>query len=140
MERNADIYLHQMIDLIASNQKLKQRSRNILRRVSRRCSTMTDQDLDDLLARCGGRVKVALLVADKGVSVKESREQLEMAQGVLANVIATEDKAPIKTPLINGFKHHRSALCIDGGGSKCAAVVGDTSGNIGKGVAGPCNL
>ncbi|KAI2957749.1 hypothetical protein CBS147323_8855 [Aspergillus niger] len=133
-------YGNMMIDLIASNQKLKQRSRNILRRVSRRCSTMTDQDLDDLLARCGGRVKVALLVADKGVSVKESREQLEMAEGVLAKVIATEDKAPVKTPLINGFKHHRSALCIDGGGSKCAAVVGDTSGNIGKGVAGPCNL
>jgi N-acetylmuramic acid 6-phosphate etherase len=101
---------------------------------------MTDQDLDDLLARCGGRVKVALVVAEKGISVEESREQLEMAQGVLAKVIATEDEAPVKTPLINGFKHHRSVLCIDGGGSKCAAVVGDTGGDLGKGVAGPCNL
>ncbi|OJJ65791.1 hypothetical protein ASPBRDRAFT_164676 [Aspergillus brasiliensis CBS 101740] len=133
-------YGNMMVDLIASNQKLKQRSRNILRRVSRQCSTMTDQDLDDLLARCGGRVKVALLVADKGISVKESREQLEIAQGVLAKAIATEDKASVKTPLINGLKHHRLALCIDGGGSKCAALVGDTSGNLGKAVAGSCNL
>ena len=61
---------------------------------------MTDEDLDDLLARCDGRVKVALVVAEKGLSVEESREQLEEAQG----------------------------------------VVGDSNGNIGKGVAGPCNL
>lgn len=101
---------------------------------------MTDQALDDLLARCDGRVKVALVVAEKGISVEESRDQLEAAQGVLAKVIATEDGVEIKKSLVNGFKHHRSVLCIDGGGSKCAAVVGDSSGNIGKGVAGPCNL
>ncbi|KAL2860027.1 hypothetical protein BJX68DRAFT_275482 [Aspergillus pseudodeflectus] len=140
MIRAGKTYGNMMVDLIASNQKLKQRSRNILRKVSRRCSTMTDQDLDDLLARCGGRVKVALVVAEKGISVEESREQLEMAQGVLAKVITTEDEAPVKTPLINGFKHHRSVLCIDGGGSKCAAVVGDTGGDLGEGFAGPCNL
>jgi N-acetylmuramic acid 6-phosphate etherase len=101
---------------------------------------MTDQDLDDLLARCDGRVKVALVVAEKGLSVEESREQLEMAQGVLAKVITTENEVQVKKPLVNGFKHRRSVLCIDGGGSKCAAVVGDSSRNTGKGVAGPCNL
>lgn len=101
---------------------------------------MTDQDLDDLLARCDGRVKVALVVAEKGLSVEESKMQLEAAQGVLAKVIATEDEVQVKKPLVNGYKYHRSVLCIDGGGSKCAAVVGASSGNIGKGVAGPCNL
>lgn len=101
---------------------------------------MTDQDLDDLLARCDGRVKVALVVAEKGLSVEVSKEQLGAAQGVLAKVIAAEDEAQVKKPLVNGFKRHRSVLCIDGGGSKCAAVVGDSRGNIGKGVAGPCNL
>lgn len=129
-----------MVDLIASNQKLKQRSRNILRKVSKRCSSMTDQELDDLLARCDSRVKVALVVAEKGISVEESREQLEAAQGVLAKVIAIEKAVQVKKPLVNGFKHHRTVLCIDGGGSKCAAVVGDSSGNIGRGVSGPCNL
>lgn len=129
-----------MVDLIASNKKLKQRSRNILRKASRRCLAMTDQDLDDLLARCDGRVKVALVVAEKGLSVEESMEQLEVAQGVLAKVIVTENEAQVKKPLVNGFKHHRSVLCIDGGGSKCAAAVGNSNGNIGKGVAGPCNL
>lgn len=101
---------------------------------------MTDQYLDDLLTRCDGRVKVALVVAEKGLSVEESRNQLEAAQGVLAKVIAIEDQVQVKKPLVNGFKHQRSVLCIDGGGSKCAAVVGDSSGNIGKGVAGACNL
>lgn len=101
---------------------------------------MTDQDLDDLLVRCDGRVKVALVVAEKGLSVEESREQLEAAQGVLAKVIATGKEIQTKKTMVNGFKYRRSVLCIDGGGSKCAAVVGDSSGNIGKGVAGPCNL
>ncbi|EEA26297.1 hypothetical protein TMatcc_005437 [Talaromyces marneffei ATCC 18224] len=133
-------YGNMMVDLIASNQKLKQRSRNILRKVSKRCSSMTDQELDDLLARCDSRVKVALVVAEKGISVEESREQLEAAQGVLAKVIAIEKAVQVKKPLVNGFKHHRTVLCIDGGGSKCAAVVGDSSGNIGRGVSGPCNL
>ncbi|EED22174.1 glucokinase regulator family protein, putative [Talaromyces stipitatus ATCC 10500] len=140
MIRAGKTYGNMMVDLIASNQKLKQRSRNILRKVSRRCSSMVDYELDDLLARCDGRVKLAIVVAEKGLSVEESREQLEMAQGVLARVIATEDDVQVKKPLVNGFKRHRSVLCIDGGGSKCAAVVGYSGGKIGKGVAGPCNL
>ncbi|CRG89174.1 N-acetylmuramic acid 6-phosphate etherase [Talaromyces islandicus] len=133
-------YGNMMIDLIASNQKLKQRSRNILRKAGSRCSSMTDQDLDDLLARCEGRVKLALVVAEKGLSVEESRKQLEVAHGVLSKVITTGDEFQVKKPLVNGMSPHRSVLCIDGGGSKCVAVVGNSSGNIGKGISGSCNL
>ena len=88
-----------MVDLIASNQKLKQRSKTILQQVSKRCSSMTNQELDDLLARCDGRVKVALVVAEKGISVEESKRQLEMAQGVLAKVIATEEDTQVQKNL-----------------------------------------
>lgn len=101
---------------------------------------MTNQELDDLLARCDGRVKVALVVAEKGISVEESKRQLEMAQGVLAKVIATEQDTQVQKQMVNGYTGRRAVLCIDGGGSKCAAVVGDFNGNLGRGISGPCNL
>lgn len=101
---------------------------------------MTDQELDDLLVRCGGKVKLALIVAEKGLSIEESRLRLEMAQGVLAKILAHEEEKEASKHQVNGFKHHRPVLCVDGGGSKCAAVVGFPGGKTVKAVAGPCNL
>jgi N-acetylmuramic acid 6-phosphate etherase len=129
-----------MVDLVASNQKLKQRSRNILRKVSKHCSVMTDQYLDDLLTHCNGRVKLAIVVAEKGLSIEQSQRELDMAKGVLANVLAVENGSQVEEPLVNGSSRRQRVLCIDGGGSKCAAVAGTLSDNTGNGVAGPCNL
>ncbi|OKL56265.1 hypothetical protein UA08_08459 [Talaromyces atroroseus] len=102
-----------MVDLIASNKKLKQRSRNILRKVSKHCSLMADHDLDDLLARCNGRVKLAIVVAEKGTSIEQSQLELDMAQGVLAKVLAHENGSQVEQPLVNGSNRHRAVLCID---------------------------
>ncbi|TQB68528.1 hypothetical protein MPDQ_003251 [Monascus purpureus] len=136
-------YGNMMVDLNASNLKLKQRSRNILRELSQRCCGMTDASLDELLVACGGSVKLALVVAEKGLTVDESKRRLEEAQGVLARVLATDDRVHSDKALVNGVngsKPKDPVLCIDGGGSKCAAVLGTATGVTSRGVAGPCNL
>ena len=130
-----------MVDLIASNQKLKQRSRNILRQLSKNSRDWTDEALNELLARCDGSVKLALVVAETGLSVEESRRQLEAAHGVLAGLLPVgDDDAQPETPPVTRAKQRYQVLCIDGGGSKCAAVVGTAGGVMSRGVGGPCNL
>ena len=126
---------------MATNQKLKQRSRNILRRASSICSDMTDKWLDDLLARCNGSVKLSLVVAEKGVSVDEGRRRLETAQGLLAKALAIDYNNQQKSSPSGECDSTLPVLCVDGGGSKCAAMVGlPNQQAIGKGQGGPCNL
>ena len=126
---------------MASNLKLKQRSRNILRRVSGICSGMTDSSLDNLLARCNGSVKLALVVAEKGVTVDQGRQRLETARGLLARALEIPEQNGSTTPAEPRSRQELPVLCVDGGGSKSAALVGLTSrGLIGKGNAGPGNL
>lgn len=131
-----------MVDLVASNNKLKQRSRNILRKLSPRCDNMTDEQLDNLLAQCDGSVKLALMTANTGLSVEQSQRRLESAGGILAQALKAANK-PCTGIQPNGSAapDRRFILCIDGGGSKCAAVITDEEGDIlGRGLAGPCNL
>ncbi|KAL2867432.1 putative glucokinase regulator family protein [Aspergillus lucknowensis] len=134
MIRIGKTYGNMMVDLVASNAKLRQRSRNILRRLSIRCASLSDTEIDDLLGRCNQSVKLALLVAETGNPVEQCRHNLEVASQRLAHVlvrnrtISRQEKLPL-------------VLCIDGGGTKCAAVIADRKGTIlGRGLAGPCNL
>lgn len=127
-----------MVDLVASNLKLKQRSRNILRRLSTKCIALSDTELDALLAQRNQSVKLAILVAKTGKSVGHCQQLLKTAGGVLATAL---DGALKPTPSSVEAKHSRQyVLCIDGGGTKCAAVVAGAAGAITHGYAGPCNL
>jgi N-acetylmuramic acid 6-phosphate etherase len=128
-----------MVDLVASNLKLEQRSRNILRRLNARCNSMTDVELDEMLARCKGRVKLALLVAETGQPVEQCEERLASAGGVLAKAleISLVEVNDVQMPATD----RQYVLCIDGGGTKCAAVIADLKGSVvGRGTTGPCNL
>lgn len=126
-----------MVDLQASNLKLKQRSKNILKRLSSKCAAMADSELDELLIECERSVKLAFLVAETGKSVETCKGDLQSAGEILAKVldVAVPDARPVSNELVRKF-----ALCIDGGGTKCAAVVADAAGNTTRGYAGPCNL
>lgn len=126
-----------MVDLQASNLKLKQRSRNILKKLSSKCGTMTDSDLDALLMECDRSVKLAFLVAETGKSVETCKGDLQSVGGILSKAldVAVPDIQPVSHELVRKF-----ALCIDGGGTKCAAVMSDAAGNTTRGSAGPCNL
>ncbi|KAL3485143.1 hypothetical protein BJX62DRAFT_243259 [Aspergillus germanicus] len=135
MIRIGKTYGNMMVDLVASNAKLRQRSRNILRRLSKRAATLSDTQTDDLLVQCDQSVKLALLVAETGRSVEQCREDLKCAGQRLADALLPHTRNEPrcgKAPLV---------LCVDGGGTKCAAVITDQSGTVlGRGVVGPCNL
>ncbi|GIK05046.1 hypothetical protein Aspvir_009145 [Aspergillus viridinutans] len=136
MIRTGKTYGNLMVDLVASNLELEQRSRNILRRLSARCAGMTDAELDTLLARCKRKVKLALLVAETD-PVEHCEERLASAGGVLANALETSLAKDVQSPA----KDRQYVLCIDGGGTKCAAVIADLEGSVvGRGTTGPCNL
>ncbi|KAL4995374.1 hypothetical protein BDV10DRAFT_196743 [Aspergillus recurvatus] len=133
-----------MVDLVASNAKLRQRSRNILRRLSTECATMSDSEVDLLLSRCNGSVKLALLVASTARSVGQCREDLEAADQQLAKALELATTSTLQPGVAegrDGDDPQGLILCIDGGGSKCAAVVADKTGAVlGRGEAGPCNI
>lgn len=124
-----------MVDLKVSNLKLEQRSRNILRKLSTNCGGWSDSELDVLLAKCNHSVKLAILAAETGRSAEDCARQLECVGGVLSEaLIQTEG------PHWSAIPAREFVLCVDGGGTKCAAVVADDTGIIGRGSAGPCNL
>ncbi|KAJ5532993.1 hypothetical protein N7494_009545 [Penicillium frequentans] len=136
MIRTGKTYGNMMVDMVASNLKLEQRARNILRRLSGQCNGLSDTDLDSLLAKCNGSVKLAILVAETGGSVESCRETLSSTGGVLSKAL-TKASQPAETSLP---ENRHFVLCIDGGGTKCAAVVGDKDGVVSHGFAGPCNI
>ncbi|KAL3465737.1 hypothetical protein BJX64DRAFT_296992 [Aspergillus heterothallicus] len=116
MIRIGKMYGNMMVDLAASNAKLHQRSRNILRRLSKRAATLSNTEIDSILTWCNQSVKLALLVAETGNSVEKCRRDLEGAGQRLADALAisqsqaeTEKPRRVESPLV---------LCIDGGGTK----------------------
>ncbi|KAF7592345.1 hypothetical protein BBP40_000328 [Aspergillus hancockii] len=134
--------VYYMVDLVASNEKLKQRSHNILKQGSLGCNAMSGQYLDDLITRCDRSVKLALLVADTELSVEQCKSHLEPADGVLEVALADTMGASREGKSgAQGINGESLVLRIDGGGTKCAAAIADGVGDIlGRGIAGPCNL
>lgn len=127
-----------MVDMVASNLKLEQRSRNMLRQLSAKCSSMTDSELDILLSTSNHSVKLAMLVAETGEPVETCEKLLQSAGGVLATALDDISKPSIQA--VNTDISGRYMLCIDGGGTKCAAVAINADGLVSHGFGGPCNL
>lgn len=119
-----------MIDLKATNNKLQQRSRNIIRTICGQSAPVSDDELDQILALCNGSVKLAVATIILRVSGDEATKQLNAAKGVLADVL---DNKPTS-------EDRHFVLCVDGGGSKCAAVLLGRNGEEGRGEAGECNV
>ena len=129
----------QMVDLKATNLKLEQRARNILHIVSEQTSQMDDSELDDLLKGCDGSVKLAITKLKLGVSIEEARLRLEAASGVLSDIL--DPGSPTIPPSQPTMRSHSDfVLCVDGGGSKCAAVIRDRNGHSWRGEGGSCNV
>lgn len=125
-----------MVDLKATNLKLRQRARNVLRAVAGSSCTKTDAELDTLLSACHGSVKLASASLVTGLSSAEAEKDLLKHGGVLARVIESSKRVkgslePFDEPLV---------LCVDAGGSSCKAVVLSASGQKAFGSAGPCNV
>ncbi|KFY31746.1 hypothetical protein V493_00828 [Pseudogymnoascus sp. VKM F-4281 (FW-2241)] len=130
MIRVGKTYGNMMIDLKSSNHKLQQRSRNIIRTICGASAPVSDEELDRILALCNGSVKLTVATILLQVSEDEAAQRLQDAKGVLADVL---DVKPV--PEDDHF-----VLCVDGGGSKCAAVILGQNGEEGRGEAGECNV
>lgn len=127
-----------MIDVKATNVKLKQRARNILRFVGGSACTQTDEELDQILQECNGSVKLAAVVIVLKVSVAEAEERLERNKGVLARVFEAAEQE--KNDPSRGGQDEGIVLCVDAGGTSCKAAIMTKAGDTGLGTAGPCNV
>ena len=132
MVRLGKTFGHLMVDLRATNIKLKARTNRIVRH-------LLGVDADQaavLLDRCGGELKTALVVGHTGLSPDEARQRLEAAGGQVGRVLTGARGA--REPLPN------HVLGIDGGGTHTVAVLAVVEnghlGVVGRGEAGPSNM
>ncbi|MCI0477811.1 MAG: N-acetylmuramic acid 6-phosphate etherase, partial [Anaerolineales bacterium] len=72
-----------MVDVQATNAKLRDRARRI---VARACDLSYD-DADALLARCDGEVKTAIVVARARVLPEDARRRLREAGGIVREAL-----------------------------------------------------
>ena len=123
-----------MIDVKPTNVKLQRRARRIIREICRDRCQQSDAELDDVLQVCDRSVKLVAAHIYLGISVEEAKLRLQEANGLLANLLkAPKDDNEVDKGMV------QYVLCVDGGGSKCEAVILREDGAKGTGEAGPCN-
>ncbi|KAM3504912.1 hypothetical protein MY11210_008164 [Beauveria gryllotalpidicola] len=141
-EGNADYLIsavtgpESMVDLKATNIKLRQRARNILRAIGGQRCHHSDQELDAILAAAHGSTKLAAVMMVLDVPVVEAELRLERNNGILDRVFAeTETKSNTGTSDDSCL-----VLCVDAGGTSCKATILSKDGAVGTGFGGPCNV
>jgi len=83
MVRLGKTYGNLMVDLRATNNKLKIRSRRIVGQLT----GLNEADTDQLLSRCDGEVKTAVVAHHLQISADEARKKLQESQGHLRKTI-----------------------------------------------------
>lgn len=141
MVRLGKTYGNLMVDMRATNEKLRGRTNFIVRDETGLDSTAADVLLD----RCGRELKTALVSQLASVSAEEARERLRKANGRVRSAIAGTNGHRANGK--NG--HHKASggedlvLGIDGGGSGTVALLMGRSGKgwklLGRGEGGPSN-
>lgn len=86
MMKLGKVYRGRMVDVVASNQKLKDRARRIVVELT----GVSDRAAQRLLQAAGGRPKVAIAMHALGVSADEARRRLTEAGGDLHALLATK--------------------------------------------------
>ncbi|KAI9738393.1 MAG: hypothetical protein M1834_008896 [Cirrosporium novae-zelandiae] len=134
-----------MVDLKASNLKLQQRSRNIIRKLCGSLCPNSDDEIDALISKCNGSVKLALVTLTLNMSVEESARRIQDAEGSLSAVLRRHEEQRLKGEIkeksqMENFEPVDWVLCVDGGGTKCTAMIKGQNGEFGEGEAGNCNV
>jgi N-acetylmuramic acid 6-phosphate etherase len=127
-----------MVDVRATNLKLKQRARNILRELCGGLCPSTDEELDALLVECDGSVKVAIASLKLKIPAADAQMRLLRQNGSLAKVIGAHGTSAV--PQTNVHRADRYVLCVDGGGSKCAAFILGSNGQCAEAEGLGCNV
>lgn len=123
-----------MVDLRATNVKLKARTNRILRHFT----GLSVEEADRVLSGCNGELKTALVVQLANLTPDVARDQLTRADGKIQKVLhnlSSQTDAPIHSDLWIG---------IDGGGTKTSVLLarGDRQSFqiVGRGGSGPSNV
>ncbi|MBR7927622.1 N-acetylmuramic acid 6-phosphate etherase [Aerococcaceae bacterium zg-ZUI334] len=83
MIKQGKVYQNLMVDVIATNDKLKQRCENIVQEAT----GASHEQVKEALAASQGEVKTAIVMLLIGLSYEEAKEQLAQANGYIRNVI-----------------------------------------------------
>lgn len=87
MVRMGKTYSNLMVDLRATNEKLGERAQRIVRELTG-CS---DSEADDLLKRCDGEVKTAIVAQNLDISPQAARARLGAVDGHLRRALESTD-------------------------------------------------
>src|SRR6266545_406889 len=136
MVRLGKTYSNLMVDLRATNEKLRHRTNRIVR-----AATGLDRAAADaLLEKCGRELKTALVSQLAHVPADEARERLRAANGRVRAAVGANGK--------NGHAAHRNGteelvLGIDGGGTGTVVLLAARTHSgwkpLGRGESGPSN-
>ncbi|KAF7319037.1 Glucokinase regulator family [Mycena chlorophos] len=81
-------YSNLMVDVYPSNVKCAARARNVIRAISGNlANSYSDSDLDRMIARCGGSVKLAVVAVVSGWGIPLCVDALERRKGSLRDVL-----------------------------------------------------
>jgi N-acetylglucosamine kinase-like BadF-type ATPase len=128
MVRLGKTYGNLMVDLRATNSKLRARTNRIVRLLT----GLAAPEADALLQRCGGELKTALVAQLSGADPEAARARLAAAGGEVRKALEAEARAPAPSEELY--------LGIDGGGTHTVALLAGRGGVVlGRGTAGPSN-
>jgi len=83
MVRLGKVYDNLMVDLVANNRKLRGRALRLVARLAQ----VNEERAEELLARAGGRVKIAVVMESRGVDAMQARALLERNGGALRRLL-----------------------------------------------------
>ncbi|MFM7321944.1 MAG: N-acetylmuramic acid 6-phosphate etherase, partial [Armatimonadota bacterium] len=89
MVRIGKTWGNRMVDVRATNRKLVDRARRLVRELGR---VDTDEEADRLLAEAGGSVKTAIVMARRGVGAAEAERLLADAEGFVGRVVDVDQR------------------------------------------------
>ncbi len=83
MVRLGKVYDNLMVDVVANNRKLRGRALRLVARLAQ----VSEERAEELLARAGGRVKIAVVMESRGVDAMQARDLLERNDGTLRRLL-----------------------------------------------------
>ncbi len=83
MVRLGKVYDNLMIDVVANNRKLRDRALRLVVRLAQ----VNEERAEELLARAGGSVKIAVVMEFRGIDATQARALLERNEGALRRLL-----------------------------------------------------
>jgi N-acetylmuramic acid 6-phosphate etherase len=125
-----------MVDLKATNVKLKARANRIVRTICQ----IDVESADTLLSRCSGEVKTAIVAQLCQTTATDARSRLQTAGGKVK--LALGDATQLVRQPVTRVNRHDLVIGIDGGGTNtiCRLALRETGAVLGRGVGGPSNI